>query len=847
MSDDLFSTNGHAPSQTHLVTAPAVMMPKYPIELVDRLPIEARLALQWKRSIFPVSLDKTPMVDTWKPYQARYPTAEEFERWLKMSPPAWALVTGALSRVFVLDFDGEKGQRWLDTWGLHAHVRSGSGGSHVYGEHPGWPVRTMNAKSAKWLAEHYPGVDVRGDGGYIVFCGRNTSGAYKWLRGPTEDGLKTILLKLPEDLATFLGLAAPPATEETDGDQLGAEVDSNLAADTPAPAPAELPKRESTIITLQPATNGDVTSRVLAYGLKLLASGIGRDNSAFLMAVQARDNGLSQSEAEGLGATFLARCGDTNTKGQLERFDDNEFRKKVASAYSRPARQPWADDEVVGDQATELATEVETKAETLNATFIWDVYHRDEFGDATLLARLYHDRLLYDSDEKAWYIFGPHHWRKDATNLARRAIPSTVASVYLRLAAAITAEAEAEADTDTAKQKRAMVDSLTKRAKQLRGLVRANHVLSFAQDIMGKTGLMWDKEPMLLAVQNGVIDLATGDLRPGRPADMLRTVAPVTWQGLEASAPRWEQFIKEIMAEDDAGAPTERSDFLRRWFGYCITGEVKEHKLPVWCGPDGRNGKDTCVETLGFILGDLATATSTDVLLAKRRDDSATASPYLADLQGRRLVWASETNESAKMHAEQVKRLTGRNTINARWLHANPIKFEPTHKVMLITNRKPAAPADDNALWSRVLVVEFTRRFVDKPTKPNERPCDKNLLNTLKAEAPGILAWLVRGCLEWQALGLQPPRAIELATEAYRAGEDDLGLFIKEFCVEQPDARAKSGDMLKAFNAWRGANLSSKEFGKLIGDRFDKVRLSSGWHYLGIGLIDDTKRPDNEQ
>jgi len=93
-------------------------------------------------------------------------------------------VTGDISGIVILDFDGFKGLHLLTELGLEPHLMTGSGGAHVYFAHPGYAVKTLNGKSTPGLARLFPGLDIRGDGGYAVFCGRNTDGPYTWLREP---------------------------------------------------------------------------------------------------------------------------------------------------------------------------------------------------------------------------------------------------------------------------------------------------------------------------------------------------------------------------------------------------------------------------------------------------------------------------------------------------------------------------------------------------------------------------------------------------------------------------------------------------------------------------------------
>ncbi|HOG08095.1 MAG TPA: phage/plasmid primase, P4 family, partial [Syntrophales bacterium] len=170
------------------------------------------------------------------------------------------------------------------------------------------------------------------------------------------------------------------------------------------------------------------------------------------------------------------------------------------------------------------------------------------------------------------------------------------------------------------------------------------------------------------------------------------------------------------------------------------------------------------------------------------------------------------------------------------------VTFRPTHKLFLLTNHKPKADAQDRALWRRVLLVPFQMVFVTEPdpTNPNERKADLRLAEKLRNERPGILAWLVRGCLEWQRHGLNPPESVKGATAAYRDTEDTVKTFLAERCIEGPTLRVRAGELYQAFRAWTEANgerpITGTKFGRAIKDLFDSGKDMGGKFYMGIGL-----------
>jgi len=178
-------------------------------------------------------------------------------------------------------------------------------------------------------------------------------------------------------------------------------------------------------------------------------------------------------------------------------------------------------------------------------------------------------------------------------------------------------------------------------------------------------------------------------------------------------------------------------------------------------------------------------------------------------------------------------------------LYGKPVNFEPRYLLVLVTNFMPHASADDYALWKRLLLIPFTQSFVDDPDPDlaGEHKRDPHLLDQLRAEAPGILAWLVRGCLAWQRDGLNPPPAVKAATDEYREEEDAVGQFLAECCLLRPGARVDAGDLYSAFDRWARENgqetMGNIAFGKRLARRkgIDKSRNAGGCVYLGLALL----------
>lgn len=464
---------------------------------------------------------------------------------------------------------------------------------------------------------------------------------------------------------------------------------------------------------------------------------------------------------------------------------------------------------------------------------IVEAYHRAEMGDAELLAALYRGRIVYDHAEKAWHVWGGHSWERDRLGQVENLPGRSIASQYMYAAAEVAKSASSQAEQERVKE-------LNRRAFALRTRTRRNNVLDMASTQPGLAigGEEWDTQPWLLAVKNGVIDLRTGEIRPGAPADYLRTVAPTQWQGIDTPAPRWERFLTEVFDGDG-----ELVAFLQRLLGHGITGLSTEAVFPILWGK-GRNGKDTLLNALAYALGPgFADAVPDEVFIDAGRTNGGAATPHIYRLRGLRLAWASETEEGARLKLGQVKLITGGGVITARNMYTNLVSWAPTHTLMLITNHRPHMSGDDKAIWARVKLIPFTLSFVDDPKEPNERRRDPDLAAKLQSEAPGILAWLVRGCLAWQQEGLRPPASVQAATAEYRSDEDTLGLWLSECCIVGDGYTCKAMAAYQSYSSWcetmKVRPMSGTAFGKKMGGRHAKETTRTGVIYRGMGLLSD--------
>jgi putative DNA primase/helicase len=259
----------------------------------------------------------------------------------------------------------------------------------------------------------------------------------------------------------------------------------------------------------------------------------------------------------------------------------------------------------------------------------------------------------------------------------------------------------------------------------------------------------------------------------------------------EAKCPRWERFLEEVFTKSDFTTDHDLIDYIRRLAGYGLTGSVREHIFAVLYGT-GRNGKSVFLNTVRYALGDYGGTTAADLLLAKRSEVHPTG---LANLYGRRVVVSAETDAGRRLDESLVKDITGADPIPARRMHEDWWEFDPTFKLLLATNHKPVIRGTDEGIWRRIHLVPFNRT-IDAADQ------DDGLEQKLRAEWPGILAWAVRGCLEWQEGGLRPPAAVVEATRSYREESDAIRRFIDDRCECLHGAEVRTGALFAAYQAW---------------------------------------------
>lgn len=449
-------------------------------------------------------------------------------------------------------------------------------------------------------------------------------------------------------------------------------------------------------------------------------------------------------------------------------------------------------------------------AETVSLVDVGGYEHLTDVGNSRRLVARHGAELRYCHPWRCWLVWDGWRWLRDDTGEVIRRAKDTVRSIY----------AEAGEQNDEGHRKK-----IADWAKHSEAEARIRAMISLARSEVGIPVLPknFDTNPWLLNVVNGTIDLQMGKLRPHRREDLITKLAPIEFDR-KAKCPRFRAFLAQIF-DGNKGI----IGFLRRTIGYALTGDTSEQVIIFLYGL-GANGKTTLIRVILDMLGDYAAQTPTETLLVRRYEGIPND---VARLKGARFVSAVEAEGGRRLAEARVKQLTGGDKVAARFLRREFFEFEPTFKIFVATNHKPVIHGTDNAIWRRIRLVPFN---VTIP--PDEQ--DRKLMDKLRSELPGILAWAVRGCLEWQKQGLLEPDEVRAATDEYRAEMDVLGAFLIDCCKKDASARVMAKALYATYQFWCDANgeksTSQNAFGRRLTERGFKRKRNPKGNYERLGL-----------
>lgn len=693
--------------------------------------------------------------------------------WAKNPTNNIGITTGEISDIIVLDVDGDQGKRTLRALierngpiPKTIQVLTGAG-RHIYFKHPGQPVRNSAGKLG-------PGLDVRGDGGYVIGAGSmHPSGKryrYRLDRGP--DSVE--IAEAPRWLVDLL-TRNPPRTARQAAPK-GKPATARATAYGKAALAAEAKQVASTPV----GRRNDALNRSAYKCGKLVAAGvIDEDDVLCILEDAAEEAGLNHSE---IGRTIAS--GLEAGKRQPRSIDlSNETNASPPRAV---------DDNPAAAFARELAG--------LGCT---------DTDNAQRFARQ-HAGCAVHCAQKGWMIFDGKRWAADTSKRRVLLAQGTARSIA-------TEAAHIDGNESRVDRARWSKMSLSKS-----GLDR---MLDLAVPMMSAPVETFDVDPMLLNVENGTLDLRTGELRRHDPADMITRLVSVAYDP-KATAPTFKRFLKKVLNDDP-----ELYRFVKRAAGYTLTGSTKDQVFFYLKGRQ-KNGKSTFVNLIRDMLADYASHTPTETLLVKQYDNAIPND--LARLQGVRMVTAIESAPGKQLDEARVKAVTGGDPVTARFLRGEYFQFFPHFKLWFVANDDPRVRSTDDALWRRIRVIPFDVVIPDDE-------CDPDLPAKLRAELPGILAWAVQGGLEWQRIGLAAPASVMAATTAYRERADHLKRFLAECVMHKDGGQVPSSTFHESYRTWcmkeheQPLNISAFN-AQLTALDYTNAKTKTGRMWRGIAL-----------
>jgi P4 family phage/plasmid primase-like protien len=720
---------------------------------------------------------KLPMLPGWQ-HAATNDAATVAAWWTETPAAGIGIATGAPVIVLDVDIHGKPGAESLAAL-IAEHgplpqtltARTASGGLHYYFA-SSEPIRNSAGKVGKAL-------DVRGAGGYVV-------------------APPTVVDGRPYSWADLSPIATAPAWLVTAA--LAAAPVSTAPAGEPVEITAELLEDLRDALTVLDADSRD---QWIAAGAALRSLGeAGRELWVSWSATSEKHNADTDPD------TFETIGHDSTGPAAI-------FAAAAREGWQNPAAMRRASG-VFGQSpipATGTSTSEPIEAASSPST---------NLANAHRIVRHWGDRLLFVPNV-GWHVreaSGP--WRCD--ELAARRLVQGLGRIIAAEAAGIASQAAAEDDKERREARQKAAAAMLKWAAASEGAKVLDHSLSMAAALLNCPAGDMDADTDVLGTPSGVLDLRTGQCRPYAAADRITKTTAVDFDP-DATASTWTRFVSEIMGSD-----AELIEYVHRLAGYALSGRRDEHLLPI-CWGSGANGKSTYLGALMYVLGGYAGAAAPGLLIQRFGNEHPTA---LADLQGLRLVIASETGEGGRLNEEQVKLLTGGEAIKARRMARDFYQFQPSHLLLLQTNHRPQVKGTDAGIWRRLRLVPFN------VTVPEDRR-DVKLPEKLRAEAAGILAWCWRGWLAYRAHGFNKPEAIEAATNEYRTSSDVVGAWLADCCEIDPTATTATGDLYASYSSWCHTNgeyaRAQKELSERLGERgFQRFKTRAGWRWRGVAL-----------
>lgn len=471
-----------------------------------------------------------------------------------------------------------------------------------------------------------------------------------------------------------------------------------------------------------------------------------------------------------------------------------------------------------------------------------------DLGNAERFRERWRGRLIF-TEAAGWYWWTGKVWsRQGADGEVRKAAHLTVRSIQDE-AAAIRGTGDDAVVGEKGREPILLSDLIAGWGRDSETNPRLNGLAKQASSYLEVNPADLDADPFCINCGNGTLfvrrpdDLRMTQPLPARaaniepngylyflphdPSDFCTKITTVDYVR-EASCNKFIDALSFVQPD-----PAMRRQ-LAAWKGYSLTGDISEQVLCVFHGT-GKNGKTVFEDTTGYVAGEYCGTTPIETFLDQGRARNAgQATPDLAELLGVRMLRTSEPKRGARLDEGLIKLVTGGDPIDARHLNKPYFRFYPEFKLTLSVNPLPVIRGTDEGIWRRIVRVPWAKQV------PAEKR-DRHLTRKLRAEASGILNWMLDGLCDWLDNGLVLTKETEEATAEYRRRVDQLGQFLDACTVHDQDAKVQSSVLHEVFNAWSVANAhnpwSGKAFSEAMKDRGYADKKISVMFFVGLRLV----------
>lgn len=439
-------------------------------------------------------------------------------------------------------------------------------------------------------------------------------------------------------------------------------------------------------------------------------------------------------------------------------------------------------------------------------------YSYDDTGNAARFTDTFGKVVRYSYVRKNWYFYNDKTWELDQEGKVKSLVDEILTKMKRE-----PVFVPDDGDEDAAKK------ALQKHIKYSRGSNGKTNMLKESQHLLPIQPEQFDKDKHLLNVQNGYIDLKTGELHNHDKEKYFSKIASIEYTD-KIDYPLWDDFLMQIFDGN-----RELINYMQRAVGYSLSGSTEEQVMFILYG-NGRNGKSVFLDIITEMLGNYTTNIQPQTLMVKPMSGSANSD--IARLQGARLVTTTEPNDGMRFDEGLVKQVTGGDKVTARFLYGDEFDYHPEFKLWMATNHKPIIRGTDDGIWRRMVIIPFTVQIPDHQV-------DKNLKYKLRREMTAILNWAVEGYQEWQRIGLNEPNIIKQQRQDYRTEMDVVELFLEECCIRKNGEREKASDLYNIYKSWAQENsqhlMSNTKFGKEMSNKFQRIKSGTNY-YVGIQL-----------